>query len=80
LRVERKDRDLRPRSFDRRPTVIQMATRTVVHVFPIPRGMTADEAFAEIDVMGGLVEYRWWRLRFRWPFVRWGRRQVEEEN
>jgi hypothetical protein len=50
----------------------------VVHVFPIPRGMTADEAWAEIAVFGYFPEYRWWRLRFHWPFVRWATRRVDE--
>jgi hypothetical protein len=30
---------------------------TVVHVIPVPQGMTPEEAWAEIDLMGGLVEY-----------------------
>jgi len=42
--------------------------------------MTPDEAWAEIDLMGELVDYRWWRLRFRWPFVRWAWRHVVEED
>lgn len=49
-----------------------------VHVTPVPHGMTADEAFAEIDTMGRLVEYRWWRLRFRWPFVKWAVIEVDD--
>ena len=44
---------------------------TVYTVYPVPRGMTDEEAFAEIDLMGELVEYRWWRPRFHWPFVQW---------
>jgi len=42
-----------------------------VTVFPVPRGMAVDEAWAEQEVMGKLVEYRWWKPRYRWPFVRW---------
>jgi len=42
-----------------------------VTVFPVPRGMTVDEAWAEQEVMGKLVEYRWWKPRYHWPFVRW---------
>ncbi len=42
--------------------------------------MSDDEAWAEIEVFGYLPEYRWWRLRFRWPFVRWAVREVEEED
>ena len=44
---------------------------TTITVFPVPRGMTTEEAHEEIKTMGRLVEYRPWRLRFRWPFVRW---------
>ena len=51
---------------------------TVLHVFPVPRGITDEEAFAECELMGGFVEYRWWRLRFRWPFVKWCVWEVEE--
>jgi len=49
----------------------------VIHVFPVPWGMTAEEAWAELLVMGRFLEYRWWRLRFRWPFVRWA--VIEED-
>ncbi len=52
----------------------------VLHVYPVPRGMTADQAWDEIELLGELVEYRWWRLRFRWPFVRWAWRQTEEDE
>lgn len=52
----------------------------VFHVFPVPKGMDVEEAFAEIEVFGELVEYRWWRLRFHWPFVRWAYREVEEDD
>lgn len=40
-----------------------------VHVFPVPRGMRPEEAWAEIATMGRYVEYRWWRPRF-WPGLR----------
>lgn len=33
--------------------------------------MGPEDAWVEIETMGRFVEYRWWRLRFRWPFVRW---------
>ena len=49
-----------------------------IHVFPVPRGMTADEAFAEMDLMGELVEYRWWRPRFHWPLVKWAYQVVDD--
>jgi hypothetical protein len=48
-----------------------------VHVIPVPRGMTPEEAFAEIETFGELVEYRWWRLRFRWPWRRWAVVEVD---
>jgi hypothetical protein len=51
---------------------------TTLHVIPVPRGMTPEEAHAEIRAFGELVEYRWWRLRFRWPLVKWA--VVEEED
>lgn len=52
----------------------------VYTVFPVPRGMTAEEAFAEMETMGRLVEYRWWRPRFHWPFVRWASVETQEEG
>jgi hypothetical protein len=51
-----------------------------VHVVPVPRGYTADQAYDEIEAMGCLVEYRWWRLRFRWPFVRWAVVEIERPD
>lgn len=42
-----------------------------IHVIPVPRGMSVDEAFDEIQTMGRFVEYRWWRFRFHWPFRQW---------
>lgn len=42
-----------------------------LHVIPVPHGMTPEEAFAEIETMGQLVEHRWWNWRYRWPFRRW---------
>jgi hypothetical protein len=42
-----------------------------VVVFPVPRGYTPEQAWAEISVYGQLVDYRWWRPRYHWPFVRW---------
>lgn len=42
-----------------------------VAVFPVPAGMTPEEAWLELSVMGRFVEYRWWRPRFRWPFRTW---------
>lgn len=50
----------------------------VAHVFPVPKGMTDEQAFAELDVFGYFPEYRWWRLRFRWPFVKWTYWIIEE--
>ena len=53
-----------------------MTTR--IHVMPVPKGMTTEQAFEEIRVFGRFVDYRWWRLRFRWPFVTWA--VVEEDD
>lgn len=50
----------------------------IVHTFPVPAGMTPEEAFAEIEHMGRLVEYRWWKPRFHWPFVKWAVIEVDE--
>lgn len=30
---------------------------TVLHVIPVPQGMTPEEAWAEIDTFGQLIEY-----------------------
>lgn len=49
-----------------------------VHVIPVPGGMTADEAWAEIATLGRLVEYRWWKPRFRWPWRKWAVVEVDE--
>lgn len=49
-----------------------------VHVIPVPGGMEADEAWAEIETFGHLVEYRWWKPRFRWPWRRWAVVEVDE--
>lgn len=43
----------------------------VVHVIPVPHGYTPEESWDEISTFGELVDYRWWRWRFRWPFVKW---------
>jgi len=51
-----------------------------IHVFPVPRGMTPEEAWAELSVFQSFPEYRWWRLRFRWPFLRWAWLRVDEED
>ena len=40
-----------------------------VHVIPVPRDMSAEDAWAEIKVMGHLVGYRKWKPRF-W-FMKW---------
>lgn len=47
-------------------------------MIPVPRGMTPEDAFAEIVTLGELVEYRWWRPRFRWPLLRWAVIEVDE--
>ena len=44
-----------------------------VHVIPVPGCMTLDEAFAEISVLGHLVEQRHWWTR-AWCRLRHGRR------
>ena len=51
---------------------------TRYEVFPVPRGMTDDEAFAELSIMGEFREYRWWRLRFRWPLVKWAVWRIDD--
>ena len=48
-----------------------------VVVFPVPRHMTPDEAFAELEALGHFHGYRWWKPRFWRP--RWAVRHVEEE-
>lgn len=57
--------------------------KTIIHTIPVPRGYTPEEAWVEISTMGRLVEYRWWKFWFRWPFVRWAivveRREEETE-
>ena len=43
-----------------------------VHVIPVPRGMSPDDAWAEIQVFGRIVEHRWWHRftrRCRWAVV-----------
>ena len=47
----------------------------ILSVYPVPRGMTDEQAWEELEAVGEFVEYRWWRLRFRWPFVRWAVRE-----
>lgn len=49
-----------------------------VHVFPVPGGMTPEQAFDEIETLGELIEYRWWKPRFHWPFRCWAVMEVEE--
>lgn len=51
-----------------------------VHVFPVPRGMEPEDAWAEISTLGQLIEYRWWRLRFRWPFRKWAVVVIEPDE
>ena len=48
-----------------------------IHVYPVPGGMTAEDAFDELEIYGEFVEYRWWRPRFRWPWRRWAVMEVE---
>lgn len=52
---------------------------TIVHVIPVRAGMSTDDAFEEIQTFGRLVEYRWWRLRFRWPRRKWAVVVEEDE-
>lgn len=42
-----------------------------LHVIPVPKGMTAEEAWAEIVTMGRLVECRWWHrfTRRSWAVI-----------
>lgn len=42
-----------------------------VHVIPVPHGYDPEDAWMEILIYGRLIDYRWWRWRFRWPFVKW---------
>lgn len=49
-----------------------------VHVIPVPAGMEPEDAWDEIEAFGELVEYRWWRPRFRWPFRKWAVVVVDE--
>lgn len=53
---------------------------STLHVIPVPRGMSVEESYEEIATMGRFVEYRWWKLRYRWPFVRWAVIDVIEED
>jgi hypothetical protein len=46
-----------------------------VHVYPVPRGYTPEQAWEEINVFGQLVDYRWWKPRFWCP--RWAVMEVE---
>lgn len=41
--------------------------------------MNPEEAWAEISTLGRLVEYRWWRPRFHWPFVKWATIEIDDE-
>jgi hypothetical protein len=47
-----------------------------VHVIPVPRGYTPEQAWDEIDTLGALVEARWWKPRFWFP--RWAVVVVDE--
>lgn len=51
-----------------------------VHVIPVPGGMTPEDAFAEIDTYGQLLEYRWWKPRFHWPLRKWAVVTVEDDE
>lgn len=47
-----------------------------IHVIPVWGDMTAEEAMAEIQIMGEVVGYRWW-----WRFtkrLRWATVEVED--
>jgi hypothetical protein len=50
------------------------------HVVPVPRGYTAEQVYLETKVFGRLVDYRWWRPRFHWPFLKWATIEVEEPD
>lgn len=50
-----------------------------LHVYPVPHGMTPEEAWEEIEVMGHLVEYSRWNWRY-WPgFRSWAVMPKESE-
>lgn len=49
-----------------------------IHVIPVPYGYTPDQAYDEIRVFGRLLDYRWWRWRFQWPFRQWAVVEVVE--
>jgi hypothetical protein len=48
-----------------------------VHVFPVPRGMDAEDAWAELETFGRFPEYRWWKLRYAFP--RWAVIEVDDD-
>ena len=52
---------------------------TTYHVIPVEAGQTAEDAFDEQEVMGGVVEYRWW-WRFRRPRPRWAIVKVDDSG
>lgn len=35
-----------------------------IHVIPVPRGYTVEQAWEEIVAMDSLHEYRWWKPKF----------------
>lgn len=44
-----------------------------IHTFPIPHGMTWEQAFTESEILGGFEGYAWYKPRFwrmRWVNVR----------
>lgn len=51
-----------------------------IHTIPVPRGYTPEQAFDEMETFGCLVDYRWWRPRFRWPFVRWANIEIDRDD
>ena len=48
-----------------------------VHVYPVPRGYTPEQAWDELETFGKFPEYRWWKLRFRFPNC-WAVIEVDE--
>jgi hypothetical protein len=50
----------------------------VVHVFPVPHGMTEDEALAEAEILGRFHGYSRWKPKF-WR-MKWAVRIEEIED
>jgi len=56
-----------------------MGTRAVVHVWPVPRHMTPQDALEELMTFGRFVEYRWWKPRW-WLKPSWWVTIIDEHD